>query len=214
MTTPETAVSRCLKAYYDKAEIEDPHDTGVAPLALERVRLAYRHTMPYLLPDRDSIDAFIACVTHGLVIHVFEPAEASKLLYAAQVTLGSLRARAEAARQQSKSQPQQTKTDTPTPSPVEGGEAAVGRTAGANPQPSRAPSMTTAPSSTWVGDHEPQPREPGAATPPAPTPLPESRTAAKPQSAAPQVPAKPPAPAPQAPPPPSPSSGNALPLAS
>ncbi len=119
-TTPETAVERCLaKAYYDTAEIEDPHDTGVDPAALERVRLAYRHTMPYLLPDRDSIDAFIACVTHGLVIHVFEPAEASKLLYAAQVTLGSLRARNEAAHQHSKSQPKsESATAAGTPHPL------------------------------------------------------------------------------------------------
>jgi hypothetical protein len=105
MSTTESAVERCAKAYYDKAEIEDPHDTGVDPAALERVHLAYRHAMPYLLPDPDSIDAFIACVTHGLVIQVFEPAEASKLLYAAQVALGSLRARNQASPQQSKSEP-------------------------------------------------------------------------------------------------------------
>jgi hypothetical protein len=207
MTTLDTAVRRCVKAYYDACDIEDPKYTGLNPAALDRVHLAYRHAMPYLLPDPDSIDAFIACVTHGLVIQVFQPAEASKLLYAAQVALGSLRTRNEA---KSKSQPQQA--DTPTPSPLEGGEAAIGRTAGAaanpvlvpredpsNPQPSRAPSLGTVSSSPRVGDHESQPREPGAAAPPAPTPLPQSQSAAKPQLAAPQVPQVP---------------GDALPLAS
>ncbi len=209
MTTSETAVSRCLKAYYDKAEIEDPHDTGVAPLALERVRLAYRHTMPYLLPDRDSIDAFIACVTHGLVIHVFEPAEASKLLYAAQVTLGSLRARAEAARQQSKSPPQQTKpTPPPPPLPRRGRQPQLAAPQ-ANPQPSRAPSMATAPSSTWVGDHVPQPNNPSRA-PSMATASPSSWVGDhEPQPTEPGATSKP-----QAPPPPSPSSRDALPLAS
>jgi hypothetical protein len=125
MTTLDTAVRRCVKAYCEACDREDPKYTGLDPAALDRVHLAYRHAMPYLLPDPDSIDAFIACVTHGLVIKVFEPAEASKLLYAAQVTLGSLRARREAARQQSKNQPQQA----PAPSPLEGGEAAIGRTA-------------------------------------------------------------------------------------
>jgi hypothetical protein len=104
MTTPETPVRRCTKAYYDACDIEDPHNTGLDPDARYRVHLAYRHAMPYLLPNPDSIDAFIACVTHGLVIQVFAPPEAVKLLYAAQVTLGSLRARNEAARQQSKSE--------------------------------------------------------------------------------------------------------------
>ncbi len=197
MTTPETAVSRCLKAYYDKAEIENPHDTGVDAAALDRIRLAYRHTMPYLLPDRDSIDAFIACVTHGLVIHVFEPAEASKLLYAAQVTLGSLRARHEAAHQQSKS-PQ---ADTPTPLPRNHSEES-------QPQPSRAPSMATASSSPWVGDHEPQPTVPGTTTP---TPLPEIQMAPvapspSPLEAGDGIPDTPAAPAPQAPPTPLPPS--------
>ncbi len=106
MSTPESAVHRCVKAYYDACDIEDPHDTGLDPAARYRVHLAYRHAMPYLLPDPDSIDAFLACVTHGLVIQVFQPAEASKLLYAAQVAIGSRRARTKPP----------AKTPNPTPS--------------------------------------------------------------------------------------------------
>ncbi|HEY3705920.1 MAG TPA: hypothetical protein VGL22_12710, partial [Terracidiphilus sp.] len=62
-----------------------------------------------------AIDAFIACVTHGMILEVFTPAETSKLLYAAQTAIGSRRARTEALRAQSKSQ-QPTPTPTPTPS--------------------------------------------------------------------------------------------------
>ena len=103
-TTPETAVQRCVKAYYEACDCEDPENTGLSDESWRRVRIAYRHAMPYLTPGPDSIDAFIACVTHGLIFQVFQPAEASKLLYAAQVAIGSRRARTEAARQQSKSE--------------------------------------------------------------------------------------------------------------
>ncbi len=168
MTTPETAVRRCVKAYYDACDVEDPQYTGLDPAALQRVHLAYRHAMPYLLPDPDSIDAFLACVTHGLVIQVFAPAEASKLLYAAQVAIGSSRARAQKCHPEPKAKDPRV---TPTPSPLEGGEAAVSRTAGANSQPSRAPSMATASSSPGVGSHESQPSEPGTAAPTPPPPI-------------------------------------------
>ncbi len=132
MTTPESAVERCTKAYYDKAEIEDPHDAGVDPATLDRIRLAYRHAMPYLLPDPASIDAFLACVTHGLVIQVFEPAEASKLLYAAQVAIGSIRARAQICHPEPKAKdPLVPPSPAPTPSP--------------SPQPKRCNRATTLP---------------------------------------------------------------------
>jgi hypothetical protein len=175
MTTLDTAVRRCTKAYYDACDREDPHNTGLDPAARYRVHLAYRHAMPYLLPDPEAIDAFLACVTHGLVIQVFEPAEASKLLYAAQVALGSLRARNQASHQQSKSEPKSklAAPQAPPPStPLNSGEAGM----------ADAPSLGTASSSPRVGDHEPQPREPGTV---APTPHPQSQ---KPQLAAPQVP--------------------------
>ncbi len=184
-TTPESAVQRCLAAFNQADAREDAYN-DFSPEALARVNRAWRRAMPILTPD--TLDAFLACVTQGLIYQVFPLAEASKLLYAAQVTLGLIRARREDARQQSKSQSksQPQPAGTPTPSPVDNGEAAAGRTAGAEPQTSRAPSMATASSSPWVGDHEPQPTEPGA---PTPTPLLQPRMAPKAQLAAPQVPA-------------------------
>jgi hypothetical protein len=77
--------------------------------------------MPILSSDPDAIDTFIACVTHGLIFEVFSPAEASKLLYAAQVTIGSRKARTQTKPQQ-ESKPETHPIPLPTHS---GGEAAV-----------------------------------------------------------------------------------------
>ncbi len=203
MSTTESAVRRCVKAYYDACDIEDPHDTGLDPDARYRVHLAYRHAMPYLLPDPDSIDAFLACVTHGLVIQVFAPAEASKLLYAAQVAIGSSRARTQAARQNSKSDSKPA----PTPSPLPPGKKATA------PQVPQAPEFTRKDIQAarnqvdelleqfYAGKLPAEsPLTPCAAVlkaaPPTPSPLQ--------QLAAPQVPA------PQAPPPLSPKGENTL----
>jgi len=49
---------------------------------------AYREAMPPLMGARNIRD-FIACVAHGMLLHVFEANEASKLLYAAQVAAQS-----------------------------------------------------------------------------------------------------------------------------
>jgi hypothetical protein len=175
MTTPESAVQRCLDAFNQANAREDARN-DFSPEALARVNRAWRRAMPILTPD--TLDAFLACVTQGLIYEVFPLAEASKLLYAAQVTLGLLRARREAARQQPKSQPktQPQQTDTPTPSPVEGGEAAVSRTAGAG----------EAAASRTAGAGEAEVAAPQAPPPPSPP----SRMAPKAQSAAPQVPPK------------------------
>jgi hypothetical protein len=170
--TPESALQRCLDAF-NQANAREDARSDFSPEALARVNRAWRRAMPILSPD--TIDAFIACVTHGLLYEVFPLAETSKLLYAAQVTLGLLRARREAARQQPKSDSKPAPT--PTPLPLNQGDPS-------NPQPSCAPSMGTVSSSPWVGDHEPQPAAPQ--TPP--TPLPQSRMAAKPQPAAPPAP--------------------------
>jgi hypothetical protein len=118
MTTPESALQRCLDAFNQANAREDARN-DFSPEALARVHRAWRRAMPILTPD--NLDAFIACVTQGLIYQVFPLAEASKLLYAAQVTLGLLRARREAARQQPKSESKLA----PTPSPLEGGEAAI-----------------------------------------------------------------------------------------
>ena len=119
-----SAVQRCLDAYTQARSLEGPANKDILdPYAKDRIRRAYRRAMPFLTPGPDAIDAFLACVTEGLILEVFTPAEASKLLYATQVALTSRRARTEAAKGQSKSQP----------------------------QTEDAPSMGTASSSPWVG---------------------------------------------------------------
>ncbi|UWZ85790.1 hypothetical protein [Occallatibacter riparius] len=117
MTTPEQAVQRCLDAY-NKACAEDDARNDHSPESLRRVNRAYRRAMPFLTPA--TIDAFLACVTHGLVLEIFTTAEAAKLLYATQVAVGSRRT----AQQQSK--PHQTQpAGTPTPLGTNGAEGAV-----------------------------------------------------------------------------------------
>ncbi|UWZ83963.1 hypothetical protein [Occallatibacter riparius] len=109
MTTPEQAVQHCLDAY-NKACAEDDARNDHSPESLARVNRAYRRAMPFLTPA--TIDAFLACVTHGLVLEIFTTAEAAKLLYATQIAVGSRRT----AQQQSKApQPQPVPTPTPLP---------------------------------------------------------------------------------------------------
>jgi hypothetical protein len=52
---------------------------------------AYRRAMPRLTTYANIRD-FIACVTHGMVCQVISNADGTKLLYASQVALTSLRA--------------------------------------------------------------------------------------------------------------------------
>ncbi|UWZ84474.1 hypothetical protein [Occallatibacter riparius] len=162
--TPEQAVQRCLDAY-NKACAEDDARNDHSPESLRRVNTEYRRAMPFLTPS--TIDAFLACVTHGLVLEIFTTAEAAKLLYATQIAVGSRRT----AQQQSKSHSTQP-TATPTPLPV------PAQTAGA-------PYLRTASPSGDVGDHEPKtaPSQTHSATlpsrnsaTPTPTPLPPAAT--------------------------------------
>jgi hypothetical protein len=51
---------------------------------------AYRNAMPPLI-GFDNIRDFIACATHGLLIGAINGEDATKLLYAAQVALSTLR---------------------------------------------------------------------------------------------------------------------------
>jgi hypothetical protein len=143
MTTPEAAVQRCLDLY-NKACDRDDARNDYSPESLERVRRVFRRAMPFLTPD--TIDAFLACVTHGLVLQIFDPAEASKLLYAVQIAVGSRRATQQAAQAQAKSESKPA----PTPLPHNQGDAS-------EPQIQGAPYLRTAPPSGDMGDHEPQP---------------------------------------------------------
>ena len=51
---------------------------------------AYRRAMPPLDSD-DNIRNFISCVAHAMLIRVIDPAEAPRLLYAAQCALAAAR---------------------------------------------------------------------------------------------------------------------------
>jgi hypothetical protein len=150
--TPESAVQRCFDLYDQACDLEDARK-DFSPESLARVRRVYRQAMPFLTPD--TIDAFLACVTHGLVLQIFDPAEASKLLYAVQIAVGSRRATQAQAKSDSKSQ---------TKSPC-------------------APSMATVSSSPRVGDHQPQPAE--SKTPPPPSSPVNGREAELPAAPAP-----------------------------
>ncbi len=154
--TPQAAVQRCLDLYNQACDLDDARK-DFSPESLARVRRVYRRAVPFLTPD--TIDAFLACVTHGLVLQIFDPAEASKLLYVVQIAVGSRRATQQAAQTQAKSESKPAPT--PSPLPLNRGDAS-------EPQPSRAPSLATASSSPRVGDHEPQPT---TSHPPPPPPI-------------------------------------------
>ncbi|HEY2860513.1 MAG TPA: hypothetical protein VGJ21_18990 [Terracidiphilus sp.] len=159
MPTPEAAVQRCLDAYNRACERDDARN-DYTPESLHRVGLAWREAMPFLTNDPDAIDAFIACVTHGIVIGVFQANEGSKLLYAARVAIAARRARHEAARQHAKSSQQQAPT--PTPSPME----SLTPPATPNPaSPAQAPPPPTPSSDSTSTPADAQPQAP-------PTPLP------------------------------------------
>jgi hypothetical protein len=73
---------KCLKAYartLAKGEYMDHEAKG-----------AYKRAMP-LMVDMESIRGFISCVAQGMLLGVFSGSEASKLLYAAQVELSTLK---------------------------------------------------------------------------------------------------------------------------
>jgi hypothetical protein len=170
------AVQRCLDAYTRARSVEGPANAVLGPYAKDRINHAYRRAMPFLTPDPDAIDTFIACVTHGIILQVFEPAEASKLLYAAQIAISSNRTRTTAAKAQTKSHQPQTQSIA-TPSPL---STKVAEGAAAAPQ---VPTPSPLPSNK-INDSHPQ-TECAPSTPP---PSIQARMAPKAQSAAPQVP--------------------------
>ena len=51
---------------------------------------AYRRAMPPLDSD-ENIRNFISCVAHAMLIRIFDPAEAPRLLYAAQCAVAVVR---------------------------------------------------------------------------------------------------------------------------
>lgn len=77
------AVARCARAYlfsYCDDKLKGESDDR----ARARAGVSYRLAMPPLTGSRNVRD-FIACITHGMLIHVLDHNEATKFLYAAQV---------------------------------------------------------------------------------------------------------------------------------
>jgi hypothetical protein len=81
--TENAAVALCHQSYTraldDAAEQKMTH--ARAHMLAEEV---YRRSLPPL-SGRENIRDFIACVAHAILVKIIEPAEASRLLYAAQV---------------------------------------------------------------------------------------------------------------------------------
>jgi hypothetical protein len=83
------AIARCLRARsraYKEAKEKNKSDFE-ASLAADQ---AYRLVMPRL-SSYENIRDFIACVTHGMLIRVIDWDHSTKLLYAAQVALSTVR---------------------------------------------------------------------------------------------------------------------------
>jgi len=86
MTVPaqaNPAVYLCCRAAlleYTQAK----RDGDSTARAHERMARTFRLAMPPLIGDRKVRD-FIACATHGMLLGLLKPEEATKLLYAAQV---------------------------------------------------------------------------------------------------------------------------------
>ena len=76
-------VARCTRAwvlFYCEATMKGASDDS----ARAKARMGYRLAMPPLTGSRNVRD-FIACVTHGMLLDVFDGKEATQLLHAAQV---------------------------------------------------------------------------------------------------------------------------------
>ncbi len=83
------AVQGCSQAY--KTIYEGSRKKGLDNYdSKEKATEAYRNAMPDL-SGYENIRDFIACTAHGMLLEVFDSIEGAKLLYAAQVALGTLR---------------------------------------------------------------------------------------------------------------------------
>ena len=100
------SVLDCCTAYHRTFAIERGKGARDAD-AHEEAKMAYRQAMPCLY-DQTSIRDFIACVTHGMVLHLISNDDGGKLLYAANVTAGFLRQEQETARKMEKKMARQS----------------------------------------------------------------------------------------------------------
>ncbi len=89
------AVQFCLDAYHESLKLS--REEGRIRYETNRLAEAtYRAAMPDLTTS-ESIHDFIACVTHGMVLDIILYNDGTKLLYAAQVAITSLRSKNKAA---------------------------------------------------------------------------------------------------------------------
>jgi hypothetical protein len=83
------AVARCLSAWEPVYRGELANGRHRISATREAAQL-YRDAMPPL-SGYDNIRDFIACTAHGILVGAIDATDASKLLYAAQVALTTLR---------------------------------------------------------------------------------------------------------------------------
>jgi hypothetical protein len=79
------AVNRCVTAY--RQAIQAGGGASSSPARDAGVN-AYRAVLP-IISTRESIRDFIACITHGMVFHVFWNDEGPKLIAAAKAALAT-----------------------------------------------------------------------------------------------------------------------------
>jgi hypothetical protein len=77
------AVALCYESYR-RALDEASEKRMFTGKAFRLARFVYLKAMPPLA-GRENIRDFIACVTHGMLLKIIEPEEATRLFYAAQV---------------------------------------------------------------------------------------------------------------------------------
>jgi hypothetical protein len=83
------AVARCVEAWTSVFQAEIARSNSRA-IAAYKAGKAYRIAMP-LLSGYENVRDFVACTAHGLLIGAIDGSQSSKLLYAAQVALTTVR---------------------------------------------------------------------------------------------------------------------------
>jgi hypothetical protein len=90
IAVPENpAIARCMNGWtcaykMEKAKKNDHYE------AVRKGNLGYRKAMPRL-SGYENIRDFIACTAHGMLIGAIDGDDGARLLYAAQVALGTVR---------------------------------------------------------------------------------------------------------------------------
>lgn len=89
MSEVAKAVEKCLKAY-KTVEAEGKREGLSLKEQRQKAMTAFKVSIP-AMDTTDHVHQAIACITNGMHLGVITGAEASKLLYAAQVSLSLLR---------------------------------------------------------------------------------------------------------------------------